>query len=52
MPRVYISPSSQYSNVGLAPFTTEGAEMNLIASSLMLLWLWMGALLLSVLLRI
>lgn len=37
MPRVYISPSSQYSNVGLAPFTTEGAEMSLIASSLMLL---------------
>jgi len=37
MPKVYISPSSQYANVGLAPFTTEGAEMNLVATALMLL---------------
>lgn len=36
MPKVYISPSSQFANAGLAPFTTEGAEMSLIASSLML----------------
>ena len=35
MPKVYISPSSQFENVGLAPFTTEGAEMTIIGSTLM-----------------
>jgi len=37
MPKIYISPSSQYANEGLAPFTTEGAEMSLVASAVMLL---------------
>jgi len=35
MHKVYISPSSQFANVGLAPFTTEGAEMTIIGSALM-----------------
>src|SRR3990172_9434772 len=35
MPRIYISPSSQESNVGIGAFGTEEAEMNKIADDLM-----------------
>lgn len=35
MPRIYISPSSQESNVGIGAFGTEEAEMNKIADGLM-----------------
>ena len=35
MPRIYISPSSQESNVGIGAFGTEEAEMNKIADALM-----------------
>ena len=42
MPKVYISPSSQYANEGLAPFTTEGAEMSIVASALMQFLLFDG----------
>ena len=34
MPRIYISPSSQEHNSGVAPFTVEEAEMNKIADVL------------------
>ena len=34
MPRIYISPSSQERNVGIAPFTNEETEMNKIANIL------------------
>lgn len=34
MPRIYISASTQERNVGISPFTTEEAEMNLIADEL------------------
>lgn len=34
MPKIYISPSSQESNKGLSPFSTEEAEMNKIADYL------------------
>lgn len=37
MPKVYISPSTQESNQGLSPFTTEEAEMNKIADMLIML---------------
>lgn len=35
MPRIYISPSSQESNVGIGAYGTEEAEMNKIADALM-----------------
>jgi len=35
MPRVYLSASTQESNIGITPFTTEEKEMNLIVDKLM-----------------
>lgn len=35
--KLYISPSSQFSNVGLAPFTNEGEMMNKVADQLVVL---------------
>jgi len=35
MPRIYLSASTQESNIGITPFTTEEKEMNLIVDKLM-----------------